>query len=175
MHEFAHLRGCEAAFPKEEFAGRQAAARAAIAAAGHDALVVTGPEAIYWLTGRQTAGYFAFQALLVPVRESYPCSCANSNCLGQRRIPGSTTSKPIKMGRIPPMPWRPSCSGAASFARRWSGTDGSSRPHWRRGSARRWASSRSPMGRDSSAPAHREVGRRTRGDPGCGPLHPGRA
>ncbi len=66
MHEFAHLRGCEAAFPEEEFAARQAAARAAISAAGHDALVVTGPETIYWLTGRQTAGYFAFQALLVP-------------------------------------------------------------------------------------------------------------
>lgn len=67
MHEFPTLRGCEAAFPEAEFAARQNAARAAIAAAGHDALVVTGPETIYWLTGRQTAGYFAFQALLVPV------------------------------------------------------------------------------------------------------------
>ncbi|MCJ2020663.1 Xaa-Pro peptidase family protein [Methylobacterium sp. E-065] len=67
MHEFANLRGCEAAFPEAEFTGRQVAARAAIAAAGHDCLVVTGPEAIYWLTGRQTAGYFAFQALVLPV------------------------------------------------------------------------------------------------------------
>jgi Xaa-Pro dipeptidase len=67
MHEFATLRGCEAAFPEQEFAVRQAAARAAIAAAGYDALVVTGPEAIYWLTGRQTAGYFAFQALVLPL------------------------------------------------------------------------------------------------------------
>jgi Xaa-Pro dipeptidase len=67
MHEFANLRGCEAAFPEAEFAARHAAARAAIAAAGHDALIVTGPEAIYWLTGRQTAGYFAFQALVLPV------------------------------------------------------------------------------------------------------------
>ncbi|KQS79642.1 Xaa-Pro aminopeptidase [Methylobacterium sp. Leaf361] len=67
MHEFTELRGREAAFPEAEFAARQAAARAAIAGAGHDALVVTGPETIYWLTGRQTAGYFAFQALLVPV------------------------------------------------------------------------------------------------------------
>ncbi|MEH3064528.1 MAG: Xaa-Pro peptidase family protein [Methylobacterium radiotolerans] len=66
MHEFTELRGREAAFPEAEFAARQAAARAAIAGAGHDALVVTGPETIYWLTGRQTAGYFAFQALLVP-------------------------------------------------------------------------------------------------------------
>ncbi|KST59265.1 Xaa-Pro aminopeptidase [Methylobacterium sp. GXS13] len=67
MDKFANLRGCEAAFPEAEFAARQMAARAAIAAAGHDALVVTGPEAIYWLTGRQTAGYFAFQALVLPV------------------------------------------------------------------------------------------------------------
>ncbi|MGU3386367.1 M24 family metallopeptidase [Methylobacterium sp. D53M] len=67
MHEFTELRGREAAFPEAEFAARQAAARAAIAGDGHDALVVTGPETIYWLTGRQTAGYFAFQALLVPV------------------------------------------------------------------------------------------------------------
>ncbi|MGE8130509.1 M24 family metallopeptidase [Methylobacterium sp. NPDC080182] len=66
MHKFTELRGREAAFPEAEFAARQAAARAAIAGAGHDALVVTGPETIYWLTGRQTAGYFAFQALLVP-------------------------------------------------------------------------------------------------------------
>lgn len=67
MHEFTPLRGREAAFPESEFATRQNAARKAIAAAGHDALVVVGPEAIYWLTGRQTAGYFAFQALVMPV------------------------------------------------------------------------------------------------------------
>ncbi|OLP57919.1 Xaa-Pro aminopeptidase [Xaviernesmea oryzae] len=60
------MRGIEAAFPAEEFAERQARARAAIAASGHEALIVTGPETIYWLTGRQTAGYFAFQALILP-------------------------------------------------------------------------------------------------------------
>lgn len=62
----AQVRGMEASFPPEEFAGRQARARAAIAASGHEALIVTGPENIYWLTGRQTAGYFAFQALILP-------------------------------------------------------------------------------------------------------------
>ncbi|QDL91170.1 aminopeptidase P family protein [Paroceanicella profunda] len=60
-------RGCEAAFPETEFAQRQARARAALAAAGFEALVVTGPENIFWLTGRQTAGYFAFQALVLPL------------------------------------------------------------------------------------------------------------
>ncbi|MCX8998369.1 Xaa-Pro peptidase family protein [Rhizobiaceae bacterium BDR2-2] len=58
-------RGSEAAFSPEEFKRRQAAAAAAIAASGHAALIVTSPETIYWLTGRQTAGYFAFQALVV--------------------------------------------------------------------------------------------------------------
>ncbi len=62
----AQIRGIEASFPASEFAGRQARARAAITASGHEALIVTGPETIYWLTGRQTAGYFAFQALILP-------------------------------------------------------------------------------------------------------------
>ncbi|MGT2489336.1 M24 family metallopeptidase [Methylobacterium oryzae CBMB20] len=86
MHEFTHLRGREAAFPEAEFAARQAAARAAIAAAGHDALVVTGPETIYWLTGRQTAGYFAFQALLVPA-EGNPALLVR-----QLELPGAAAS-----------------------------------------------------------------------------------
>ncbi|MDM9625498.1 Xaa-Pro peptidase family protein [Rhizobium sp. S152] len=60
------LLGSEAAFSREEFALRQAKAQAAVLASGHEALVVTGPETIYWLTGRQTAGYFAFQALVLP-------------------------------------------------------------------------------------------------------------
>lgn len=63
---FPGLKGREAAFPEAEFAARQARARAAITAAGHTALIVSGPETIYWLTGRQTAGYFAFQALVMP-------------------------------------------------------------------------------------------------------------
>ena len=67
MREFAEFRGCEASFPEDEFKARQARARAAIDAAGYEALVVTTPENIYWLTGRQTAGYFAFQALIMPV------------------------------------------------------------------------------------------------------------
>jgi Xaa-Pro dipeptidase len=66
MREFAEFKGCEASFLEHEFSARQARARGAIQAAGHEALIVTSPENIYWLTGRQTAGYFAFQALIVP-------------------------------------------------------------------------------------------------------------
>jgi Xaa-Pro dipeptidase len=70
MNEFSQLRGVEAAFPRPEFQKRQARARQAIERSGYDCLVVTEPENIFWLSGRQTAGYFAFQALVLPVRGS---------------------------------------------------------------------------------------------------------
>lgn len=65
MTELNFLSGREAAFPAEEFERRQGLARRRLAQAGHGALIVTSPENIYWLTGRQTAGYFAFQALVL--------------------------------------------------------------------------------------------------------------
>lgn len=64
--DFQQLRGSEAAFSQAEFADRQTRARAALQASGQEAIIVSGPETIYWLTGRQTAGYFAFQALILP-------------------------------------------------------------------------------------------------------------
>ncbi|MCM2435874.1 M24 family metallopeptidase [Agrobacterium rosae] len=64
--DFQQLRGCEASFSKAEFTDRQKRAQAALQASGQEAIVVSGPETIYWLTGRQTAGYFAFQALVLP-------------------------------------------------------------------------------------------------------------
>ncbi|WP_425960871.1 M24 family metallopeptidase [Rhizobium nepotum] len=64
--DFQQLSGCEASFAKTEFADRQNRARAALQEAGQEAIIVSGPETIYWLTGRQTAGYFAFQALILP-------------------------------------------------------------------------------------------------------------
>ena len=60
------MRGSEAAFSKEELGERQTRAQEAVKANGHEAIIVSGPETIYWLTGRQTAGYFAFQALILP-------------------------------------------------------------------------------------------------------------
>lgn len=86
MTEFRNLRGREAAFPSEEFAARQAALRTRMAAADLDVLVVTGPENIYWLTGRQTAGYFAFQALVVP-RSDEPTLLVR-----QLELPGATAN-----------------------------------------------------------------------------------
>jgi len=60
------IQGQESAFPKEEYARRQVLAREGLAAAGLDALVVTGPENIFYLTGQQTPGYYTFQALILP-------------------------------------------------------------------------------------------------------------
>lgn len=59
--------GSQAAFPPAEFARRIAAIQELLGPTGADALLVTGPENIFWATGRQTAGYFAFQALIVPL------------------------------------------------------------------------------------------------------------
>jgi Xaa-Pro dipeptidase len=67
MTDLDALRGSEAAFSEAEFADRQRRACDAVEAAGYQALIVTGPETIFWLTGRQTAGYFAFQALVLEV------------------------------------------------------------------------------------------------------------
>jgi Xaa-Pro dipeptidase len=64
--DFQQLRGCEASFPRAEFEDRQQRAQAALRASGQQAILVFGPETIYWLTGRQTAGYFAFQVLVLP-------------------------------------------------------------------------------------------------------------
>ena len=61
------LTGSQAVLPAQEFAGRMARLQAELRPTGADALLLTGPENIFWATGRQTAGYFAFQALIVPV------------------------------------------------------------------------------------------------------------
>lgn len=61
------LSGSQAVFPADEFASRICRIQQAVAAAGAEALILTGPENIFWATGRQTAGYFSFQALVVPI------------------------------------------------------------------------------------------------------------
>lgn len=61
------VQGQESAFPKAEYDARVAKAREGLAAAGLDAMIVTGPENIFYLTGQQTPGYYTFQALVLPV------------------------------------------------------------------------------------------------------------
>ncbi|MGI4856415.1 MAG: M24 family metallopeptidase [Janthinobacterium lividum] len=60
-------QGSESAFAAAEYAGRVARTRALLAKANIDAMIVTGPENIFYLTGQQTPGYYTFQALVLPV------------------------------------------------------------------------------------------------------------
>ena len=55
----------ESPFPPEEFAARLAAVQADLAARSLDAGLLADPEAIFWLSGYRSMGYFTFQALLV--------------------------------------------------------------------------------------------------------------
>ena len=56
----------EVAFPIEEFQSRLTAARAGLTRAGLDALVACAPENLYYLSGYESTGHFAVQALIVP-------------------------------------------------------------------------------------------------------------
>ncbi len=53
-------------FTMAEFERRLGAVRAELAKRGLDAMIVTTPENIFYLTGYQTPGYYYFQALVVP-------------------------------------------------------------------------------------------------------------
>jgi len=57
--------GANLHFPPEEFAAREAATLAAMAAARLDALLIFRQESTYWLTGYDTFGYVHFQALVL--------------------------------------------------------------------------------------------------------------
>ena len=58
-------------FPLAEYEGRIKKLRAAMEARGMDAVILTMPHDLFYLTGYQTPGYYWFQALVVP-RESEP-------------------------------------------------------------------------------------------------------
>lgn len=60
------MSGRMQAFSTLEFRGRLARVQDAMAEAGLDVLLVHSPENIYYLTGHQTSGYFAYQVLLMP-------------------------------------------------------------------------------------------------------------
>ncbi len=53
-------------FPSEEFEDRRSRVRAAMQTQGIDALLISTPENIYYLTGLDHMGYFAFQLLILP-------------------------------------------------------------------------------------------------------------
>lgn len=62
----------KADFTPEEFAGRLAKVRTAVARAGLDWMVLFHPVSIYWLTGSDAKSYQAFQCLLVSADDRSP-------------------------------------------------------------------------------------------------------
>lgn len=62
-------RGLEApAFPDEEYAERLARVHERMDQEGHDALLLTSPENIFYLTGLDHQGFFVYHGLIVPRR-----------------------------------------------------------------------------------------------------------
>lgn len=67
MIETSPSQGMESAFERAEYDARIKSARLSMAERGIDALVVTGPENIFYLSGQQTPGYYTFQCMIVPL------------------------------------------------------------------------------------------------------------
>jgi Xaa-Pro dipeptidase len=59
----------ESAFEREEYQERIGRTRVSMGERGIDALVVTGPENIFYLSGQQTPGYYTFQCMIVSLDE----------------------------------------------------------------------------------------------------------
>lgn len=64
------MAGNRQAFSLLEFGQRLKHAREAMEARGIDVLLISSPENIYYLTGYQTSGYFAYQALVLSAQGS---------------------------------------------------------------------------------------------------------
>lgn len=64
-------------FSAEEYAARREAVRKRMRVRALDVLLITGPENIYYLTGLNHLGYFAFTALILPL-EGVPLLVARS-------------------------------------------------------------------------------------------------
>jgi Xaa-Pro dipeptidase len=54
-------------FPAEEYARRLASVRALMAERGLDACLISAPENVFYLTGLEHQGYFAYELLIVPL------------------------------------------------------------------------------------------------------------
>jgi Xaa-Pro dipeptidase len=55
-------------FTPAEYAARQAQARAAVQAAGLDALLMFAPESHYWISGYDTFGFAMFQCMVLTAK-----------------------------------------------------------------------------------------------------------
>ena len=89
------MTGNRQAFSTEEFRARVRRVHAAMEKQGIDLLLIHAPENIYYLTGYQTSGYFAYQVGAGRARaRSRSCSCASWSAATSTNIPGWITPRP---------------------------------------------------------------------------------
>ncbi len=60
----------ELVFPMAEYERRLGALRESMSERGLDAVILTMPHDLFYLTGYQTPGYYWFQAIVVPLEET---------------------------------------------------------------------------------------------------------
>ena len=112
-------------FPMAEYHRRLEGVRHALAERELDALVVTTPENLFYLTGYQTIGYYFFQALVVPLdREPFMVTRHLEACreafrhlsMSARRVETRSRRSPVarSVTKKPSSSARPIRRGAAS-------------------------------------------------------------
>jgi Xaa-Pro dipeptidase len=87
-------------FSEEEYGSRLAAVRRDMAARGMDALLVTGPENITYLTGFTTPGYHIFQCVIVPVEGEVTFVVRNTERVNVPDLPWVGDSVPIEVAAL---------------------------------------------------------------------------
>lgn len=91
-------------FPLDEYEARLAAVRRRLAERELDAMLVTTPENVCYLSGFETAGHFAFLGLLVPLAGEPICVARALECPGvaaltglQRIVPYADVDDPMRV------------------------------------------------------------------------------
>ncbi len=91
-------------FPLDEYKARLAAVRRRLAERELDAMLVTTPENVCYLSGFETAGHFAFLGLLVPLAGEPICVARALECPGvaaltglQRIVPYADVDDPMRV------------------------------------------------------------------------------
>ena len=103
------------AFSREEYEQRVASVQQALGGRGLDALVVTTPENIYYLTGHQTPAYYVYQAVVVPARGQPTIAIRHGE------VANSRLRSWVDDDRYAPFDERQSPAEATREALRWAG------------------------------------------------------
>ncbi|WP_433618550.1 M24 family metallopeptidase [Dactylosporangium sp. CA-139114] len=111
-------------FTDEEYGARLAAVRADMAERGMDALLVTGPENITYLTGYTTPGYHIFQCLIVPAEGDVRFVVRNTERVNVPDLPWISDTVPIEVQALTdPIPTLLSAIRQAGLAGKRNGVD----------------------------------------------------